>query len=473
MRSDKKSGLKTQVLQVVDAMLVVFAFMVSWLLWNGGLMQVAAATGWFRVDTDELMSFALILPSLYLLVPFIPLGLESAQFYKFCGRQSKVRAFFKVLQGHGIVLIFYLFLALVVKLDPHRPTLGLGVFFSVIFIWVREMLYLYWFRYKLEKGIGKQRLIMAANNHDAESWWNELGEDVRDRFEQVGRFNLNEHTVDDLRILLIEKAAEKVVFLVNDVSFEKVTKAVEECEIQGVDVWLAADFVRARICQPSFDYLGSKPMLVLSSTPSLSWALLAKDVQDRLGALILIVFTSPLWLLAYIGVKIQSPGPVIYKQERAGRYGHPFKIWKFRSMYMDADKKLEELKREQGNQMSGPVFKLDQDPRIFSFGKFIRRYSIDELPQLINVLVGDMSLVGPRPMAMYEIPEIEKSEHRRKLSIKPGITCIWQVEGRNTISDFDEWVQLDLKYIDNWSLWLDLKILLKTIPAVFFSKGAK
>jgi lipopolysaccharide/colanic/teichoic acid biosynthesis glycosyltransferase len=123
--------------------------------------------------------------------------------------------------------------------------------------------------------------------------------------------------------------------------------------------------------------------------------------------------------------------------------------------------------------MSGPVFKLENDPRIFPLGHILRKFSIDEFPQFINVLMGDMSLVGPRPMAMYELPKIERSEHRRKLSVKPGLTCIWQVSGRNHITSFDDWVKLDLEYIDNWSLWLDIKLLVMTIPAVLFAKGAK
>ena len=135
--------------------------------------------------------------------------------------------------------------------------------------------------------------------------------------------------------------------------------------------------------------------------------------------------------------------------------------------------KLAEVKEDVGNQMSGPVFKLDEDPRVFAFGSWLRKTSIDELPQLLNVLKGDISLVGPRPLPGYEVEEFERMEHRRRLSVKPGITCTWQAGGRNQITKFDDWVEMDLKYIDNWSLAGDFKILLKTIPAVFFSRGAK
>ena len=140
-------------------------------------------------------------------------------------------------------------------------------------------------------------------------------------------------------------------------------------------------------------------------------------------------------------------------------------------MIVDAEEKKKEL--AEMNEMSGPVFKMDNDPRIFSFGVFLRKWSIDELPQLINVIIGQMSLVGPRPLPIKEVEEIKESAHRRRLSMKPGITCIWQISGRSEITNFDDWVKLDLKYIDNWSLFLDMKILLMTIPAVFLNKGAK
>ena len=142
-------------------------------------------------------------------------------------------------------------------------------------------------------------------------------------------------------------------------------------------------------------------------------------------------------------------------------------------MVANAEELLDKIKEQHGNQMEGPVFKLDNDPRIFSFGSMLRKFSIDELPQLINVVLGDMSLVGPRPLPLYEVEAFYEFSHRRRLSVKPGITCEWQAGGRNHITSFEEWVEMDLRYIDNWSLWLDFQILLRTVPAVLFGKGAK
>ncbi|RYD83946.1 MAG: exopolysaccharide biosynthesis polyprenyl glycosylphosphotransferase, partial [Verrucomicrobiaceae bacterium] len=265
-----------------------------------------------------------------------------------------------------------------------------------------------------------------------------------------------------------------VLFATKNSEFEKVARAVEACELQGVEAWIAASFIRSQIARPVFDAVGAKPMLVLRSTPELSWELMFKGFIDVAGSVIIILFTLPFWIIAAVGIKLASPGsPVFFSQMRAGRYGKPFKMWKFRTMMPNAEELLQKIKEDHGNQMGGPVFKLDGDPRIFPFGAFLRKFSIDELPQLLNVLMGDMSLVGPRPLPLYEVEAFRELSHRRRLSVKPGITCEWQAGGRNQITNFDEWVKMDLRYIDNWSLGLDIRILLRTIPAVLFGRGAK
>jgi lipopolysaccharide/colanic/teichoic acid biosynthesis glycosyltransferase len=172
-----------------------------------------------------------------------------------------------------------------------------------------------------------------------------------------------------------------------------------------------------------------------------------------------------------LAIKFTSPGPALFRQKRSGLNGRPFTIYKFRTMATNAEQFKHEL--EAMNEMSGPVFKVTNDPRITPVGKILRKYSLDELPQLFNVVRAEMSLVGPRPLPVDEVKRFENLAHRRRLSVKPGLTCLWQVSGRNQISDFREWVRLDLEYIDNWSLWLDLKILFRTIPAVLRGTGAK
>jgi exopolysaccharide biosynthesis polyprenyl glycosylphosphotransferase len=187
--------------------------------------------------------------------------------------------------------------------------------------------------------------------------------------------------------------------------------------------------------------------------------------------LLVLLTVIPVIPLIALAIKLTSPGPVLFRQQRSGLNGSPFTLYKFRTMVTNAEQFKHEL--EAMNEMSGPVFKVTNDPRITPVGKFLRKYSLDELPQLFNVLRTEMSLVGPRPLPVDEVKRFENLAHRRRLSVKPGITCLWQISGRNQITDFKEWVRLDLEYIDNWSLWLDLKILIRTIPAVVIGTGAK
>jgi exopolysaccharide biosynthesis polyprenyl glycosylphosphotransferase len=284
------------------------------------------------------------------------------------------------------------------------------------------------------------------------------------------KFDITTRPVGELESALKDHSISRVLFAVRHVHFGRIEEAVQACETVGVEAWIAANFFETAIARPTFDVMGGKLMLVFHSTPQASWELLFKGALDRIGAAILLVLSSPAWLIAIIGIRFGSRGPVFFKQERAGLYGKPFTMWKFRTMHTDAESRREEL--EAHNEMDGPVFKIKHDPRIFAFGRWLRRMSIDELPQLINVLRGEMSLVGPRPLPVYEINRIEKHAQRRRLSVKPGLTCLWQVTGRNGIKNFDEWVALDLKYIDNWSLWLDVKILAQTVPAVLRGAGA-
>ena len=215
----------------------------------------------------------------------------------------------------------------------------------------------------------------------------------------------------------------------------------------------------------------NRPMLVCRTTPDLSWALMMKDLIDRTGAVFGLLLLSPVFVIVAIGIKFTSPGPVVFRQPRGGKNGRPFTMYKFRSMHTDAAMRQAELATY--NQMSGPVFKVENDPRVTRFGRFLRKTSIDEFPQLLNVLRGQMSLVGTRPLPVYEVEKFESTAQRRRLSMKPGLTCLWQIQGRNRITSFEDWVKLDLEYIDHWSLWLDAEILLKTVPVVLFGWGAK
>jgi len=199
------------------------------------------------------------------------------------------------------------------------------------------------------------------------------------------------------------------------------------------------------------------------------WPLLVKRILDLAISFVLLVALTPLFLVVAALIKLTSPGSVFFRQERMGINKRRFVIYKFRTMVPNAEEMMESL--EDLNEVSGPVFKIMDDPRITPIGKFLRRTSIDELPQLFNILKGDMSLVGPRPLPVRDYQGFNQDWQRRRFTVRPGITCLWQVNGRSSIP-FEQWMRLDLQYMDEWSLWLDLKILARTIPAVLRGSGA-
>ena len=208
-------------------------------------------------------------------------------------------------------------------------------------------------------------------------------------------------------------------------------------------------------------------VLVLKQPPP-SWQRFVKRLMDALGAGALLIFLAPVLVLIALAVKFSSRGPVLYRWHVVGQGGRPFIGYKFRTMIENADELKQQLLEQ--NEMQGPVFKIKNDPRITAVGRVLRKFSLDELPQLWSVLKGDMSLVGPRPPLQSEFASFTEFQ-KQKLSVKPGITCLWQIAGRNEIRDFDEWVRLDLAYIQNWSLWLDVKILWRTFFAVLRGTG--
>jgi len=248
---------------------------------------------------------------------------------------------------------------------------------------------------------------------------------------------------------------------------EEVKELLVICEERGVEVWLENPLLIRKTAKTGFGYLSNIPMIVFSTVPGYNWQMFAKTLFDYTVGLILLPLFCVAYVIIGIGIKLSSPGPVLFKQKRGGLYGKPFVFLKFRTMVKDAEQKKDKLRKF--NIMKGPAFKVKDDPRVFGLGRFLRRYSLDELPQIINVLKGEMSIVGPRPLPVSEVAKI-KGADRRRLSMKPGLTCLWQIGGRSDIEDFNEWVRLDLKYIDSWSMALDIEIFLKTIFVVLLRK---
>jgi exopolysaccharide biosynthesis polyprenyl glycosylphosphotransferase len=468
MATSRHEAFRIQALQLTDALIVWLAF---WLAWETrDVVRTMLAMGVETSDVRETINWVL-----YIAVPFTPLLLERFGFYDQLRTKPTGKAIKQLITALLAIALMIGMFAIFAKLfDTRRLVVGIGFLFVFVFVLARDRLTCGWLKRRTQQESSKERVVIAGSGSETHALLTELGVEITSDWNIVEHFDLGVRPVDDLFALLKDRSVARVIFAAKETEFDKVARAVEACELQGVEAWISASFIRTQIARPVFDAIGNKPMLVLRSTPELSWELLFKDLLDRVGALLIILFTIPFWILAAIGIRLKSPGaPVFFSQMRAGRYGQPFKMWKFRTMVTNAEELLETIKEEHGNEMDGPVFKLDSDPRVFPFGAFLRKQSIDELPQLLNVLKGEMSLVGPRPLPVYEVEAFGEISHRRRLSVKPGITCEWQVGGRNKITSFEDWVEMDLRYIDNWSLWLDFTILLRTIPAVLFGKGAK
>jgi exopolysaccharide biosynthesis polyprenyl glycosylphosphotransferase len=274
-------------------------------------------------------------------------------------------------------------------------------------------------------------------------------------------------TLSELPDLLRRQVIDEVIFAVAKEDLEKLEEAFLLCEEEGVKTRVLLNFFPQSVSKVYLERLGSKPLLTFSATPE-DESLLLKRAFDFIMALIALVVLSPLLVILAVLVKLSSPGPIFFSQTRCGLGGRKFTLYKFRSMRANADLLREEL--EALNEVDGPVFKIKNDPRCTPVGRFMRKFSLDELPQLVNIIKGDMSFVGPRPPLPEEVEKYERWQ-RRRLRMHPGLTCLWALEGRSKLS-FRRWMELDLEYIDHWSMLLDWKIILKTVPIVLLGRGA-
>ena len=462
----RKQEIDLKLNQLFDGVIVAIAFWLSHKLRFDNV-------GGIWPEEVKIPEFRDFLWLVFITVPFTPLILELNGYYKNPLQKSAVQSLKQYLRA--LIFIGVLIGGCVVFFQwaaQSRGVLILLVFVGGGMLLGKELLVKKYIMSKVQSGKWHENVLLVGDLDEMESYRSKIEGLASTGVKIVQEVDLNNWMNGDITRLLHKHAIQRVFLAAKDVSFESVQAAVSECEVEGVEVWLPADFIKTTVARPSLDAFDGNLMMVFRSAPEATWAILLKHLTDRLLALLIFIVTLPLWIFAFVGIKISSPeGSVFFIQERGGKNGRPFKMFKFRTMMIDAEEKKREL--EGMNEMSGPVFKMDNDPRIFSLGAFLRKWSIDELPQLLNVIIGQMSLVGPRPLPIKEVEEIKESAHRRRLSMKPGITCIWQISGRNEITNFDDWVKLDLKYIDNWSLFLDLKILIMTIPAVLLNKGAK
>jgi len=268
--------------------------------------------------------------------------------------------------------------------------------------------------------------------------------------------------------ILHEQAVDEVIFALNMQELAQLEPVIQHCADVGVKTRMQLEFLPAAFSRIYLEKFRHMPLLSLSSAPDSELRLFFKRVFDVVVSGISLLVLSPLLAAIAAMIRITSPGQVLFQQTRCGLGGRRFTLYKFRSMINNAEQQRAEL--HQLNELDGPVFKISDDPRITPVGRWLRRFSLDELPQLWNILLGDMSFVGPRPAIPDEVDKYENWQKRR-LRMRPGLTCTWVLEGRNHV-EFNRWMELDLKYIDNWSLWLDAQIFLRTIPIVLSGRGA-
>jgi exopolysaccharide biosynthesis polyprenyl glycosylphosphotransferase len=456
--------IRMQVQQLLDACLFAVSF---WLAYS--LRADPQIISWFNLDSvvpfDTFLKFYLVL------IPVVPLVLEMQGFYNRSVTSPRRALFWPLLRGSiilavGLTLLTFFFREYL----PRSVTIWFGgIGFAMV--WLKEEILRVGLKSEFTQAQLRRRFILMGTMTETARMRAEVRARPDEGISILAELDLSATPVERLVELLHEHSVNGVILSSRHAYFEQVEAVIRACELEGVETWLVADFFQTQISHTSFDDFFGRPVMVFRTAPEASWQGLLKQLMDYIGAFVLLILTSWIFAIVAVIIKLSSPGPVFFRQQRAGLNGQPFTMYKFRTMVTNAEQLQAELAAL--NEMSGPVFKIAKDPRITPLGRILRKFSLDEFPQLFNVLSGEMSLVGPRPLPVQEVARFDDVSHRRRLSVKPGLTCLWQVRGRNEITSFKEWVRLDLEYIDNWSLWLDLQILLRTIPAVFTGTGAK
>ncbi|MBF0509315.1 MAG: sugar transferase [Deltaproteobacteria bacterium] len=392
---------------------------------------------------------------------------------------SEIKELIKVTFVCGMILGFAIFLF---KFQLVASRLFIAIFLTLDFLalilvrvsirlvsrWVRKSGYN--FRNMIIVG-DDRRAVEFARMAEQTRWWGYrvtgfIGIDQNSLNNNIAPYKFL-GVIEDIERVVSSSVVDEVVFLVNRKTLDTLEETFLFLEDVGINTRVAVNFFPNVIARVSITSLNDIPLLSFSTRPSDDGSLMVKSLIDKLASLVLLAGLCPFFLLIALVIKLDSKGRVIYTQTRCGMNGRRFTLYKFRSMVAGAHKMKRDI--QDLNEMDGPVFKIKDDPRVTRVGKLLRKTSIDELPQLLNVLKGDMSLVGPRAPLPEEVAQYERWQ-RRRLSMKPGLTCLWQINGRNKV-DFLKWMAMDLEYIDNWNLKLDFKILLKTIPAVILGKG--
>lgn len=462
LRRDQQ--IRSQLQQLLDACLLALALALAYLIRSN-----EAFSAWLNLGPPSPYPHYVWL--FLIVVPAGPMLLEMMGFYEPLPGSPRHKVLWALFRGCALTTVAVILAIFFFKLTVSRPVIVLFALLSFLFIYLRTEVLRQLYSNRLARAQIRRRVLLAGTAEEIARFRQALRVQPYLSLDVVAELRLDEADATELIRLLHDHAVNGVLISAKRTCFDKVEAAIQACETEGVECWLSADFFPTHISRPGIDELLGRPVIVFRATPETSWQTAAKQIVDFVGALALLALLAPFCLVVALVIRLTSPGPVFFRQLRAGLNGQPFMMYKFRTMVTDAEQRKDELAAF--NEMSGPVFKMEDDPRIIPVGRFLRRYSIDEWPQLWNVLRGQMSLVGPRPLPVEEVRRFDALADRRRLSVKPGLTCLWQISGRSHVTDFKDWVRLDLEYIDHWTIWLDLKILLRTIPVVLLGAGAK
>lgn len=457
----RDSQFRVKVNMVIDGAIFALGLWLAWAIRHFWERFGAELIGPFKPDY-----FWLFL----VVIPMTPLVLEWQGFYERLVFSPIRQMMIQLATSCTICAVGLILIEFMLKKEAARGVFVLFGFCSFGLMLLKEEFVRGLYKTEIGKARFKRRIIVAGAAGDIRRLVDDIAKRT-DELEIAGEFEINSTPIEKLVAALHQHSINAVIIATRHTYFDQVEKVVRACELEGVETWLLADFFETQISETSLDRFYGRPVLVFRCGTEVSWSRLVKQIIDFAGALAGVVLTSWLMVLAALAIKLTSKGPVFFRQKRAGLNGRPFVMYKFRSMVTNAEQLKQELERL--NEMSGPVFKVTDDPRVTRIGRILRKYSIDEFPQLFNVLRFEMSLVGPRPLPIDEVNRFDDVSHRRRLSVRPGLTCTWQVSGRNDVKDFEDWVRMDLEYIDNWSLWLDIKILWRTIWVVLLGKGGR
>ena len=350
-----------------------------------------------------------------LLLFVAPFVLDTQGFYSRSASPSHAQTVWPLVKASMLITLLIITVMFAFKIQLTRSVILIFAVLSIALVWAKEEGSLRWQRRRLTSADSQTRIILLGSPEQTQNMLGRIDNTNDTSYRVVLQFNIDLEPIDDLLRQMHEESANVVLINAGHTKFDKIEQVINACELEGVEVWLAADFFNTQIARTAVDDFHGVPLLVFHSAPTASLQGLAKQAIDFAGALAMLVLLSPVLLLCALLVKITSPGPILFRQKRSGINGRPFTMYKFRSMGTNAEQRKHELAAM--NEMGGPVFKVANDPRITPIGRFLRRFSLDELPQLFNVLKGAMSLVGPRPLPVDETRRFEDLAHRRRLSV--------------------------------------------------------